>query len=59
MPKRPRNEVERAMRKEERVRDVGRDLARLQGRTRNDLASNKDRGPASPLGHRRIEERRR
>jgi hypothetical protein len=60
MARRPmRNEVENAMRKEERVRDVGRDLARLKGHSRSDLTSDKARGPASPLGHRRMEEERR
>jgi hypothetical protein len=60
MAKRPmRNEVEKAMRKEERAKDVGRDMARLQGRSTSQLEPDHSRGPSSPLGKRRIEGRRR
>jgi hypothetical protein len=34
-------------------------LRRLQGQTRNDLVADKARGPSSPLGKRKIEERKR
>jgi len=43
-------EAQAKLRTAERVRDVGRDLARLQGRSRNDLTRDDVRGPASPLG---------
>jgi hypothetical protein len=50
MPKRPMRDV-RAERLATRERDIAGDLTRLQGRTRNDLAADRDRGALSPLGH--------
>ena len=37
--------------KRSRKADVDADLARLKGRSRSDLADDKARGAASPLGH--------
>jgi len=48
--------AKRPMRREpmttsDRAGDVGRDLARLGGQTRNDVMADRDRGSLSQLGH--------
>jgi hypothetical protein len=50
MAKRPMCDV-RSERLAARERDIAGDLTRLQGRTRNDLVPDRDRGALSPLGH--------
>jgi hypothetical protein len=46
-----------AAKRRDRKADVASDLARLKGKSRSDLADDKARGAASPLGGKKMKEK--